>query len=441
MELLRDVYWEPDHDELKTRAWTGIYSDGGTGATSFKNCPGAVSSVDGNLLSENMGDGADDGGTCPISERCTILFESSWEWTKQCWPETAKHNCDTWRTGAILRSEALQDRACGTGRQPLPPFSSVTQKYKKITRKRYHGYEAHVCLCENTAPAASYDSDALELTSPGLAKGEPALECDPMLIWEKDVKPLPGKGLSPGEIAGIVCGSIAGFLLIVGCYIYAAYALYPPVRGRGEAKGPAPRAAVAPDPINYSNCGNAASYGKVVDAVQAPSLGHVVQEGEYGGEPYQAEGEQQRVVVAGGEPYQAEGEQQRVVVAGASSGPPPHTDAYTDACNMHLAAALIMARKAKDRNAAERVIEAFGGGEHCILEAFKVLDKDSNGYVTVAELRAIMPTNVPVAEVDAMLREADLEDHDGRLNYEEFVRFVDPDDYFNYEGVVSEEER
>ena len=44
--------------------------------------------------------------------------------------------------------------------------------------------------------------------------------------------------------------------------------------------------------------GNAASYGKVVDAVQAPSLGHVVQEGEYGGEPYQAEGEQQRMVVA-----------------------------------------------------------------------------------------------------------------------------------------------
>ena len=139
--------------------------------------------------------------------------------------------------------------------------------------------------------------DALELTSPGLAKGEPALECDPMLIWEKDVKRLPGKPLSPGAIAGIVCGSIAGFLLIVGCYIYTAYALSPPP-GRCESKGPAPRAAVAPDPINYSNCGNAASYGKVVDAVQAPSLGHVVQEGEYGGEPYQAEGEQQRVVVA-----------------------------------------------------------------------------------------------------------------------------------------------
>ena len=110
---------------------------------------------------------------------------------------------------------------------------------------------------------------------------------------------------------------------------------------------------------------------------------------------------------------------------GASSGPPPHTDAYTDAYKVQLTADLIMARKAKDRNAAERVIDALGGGEHGILQAFMVLDKDTNGYVTAAELRRVIPTNVPVAEVNAMLREADLED-DGRLNYEEFIRFVDP---------------
>ena len=126
---------------------------------------------------------------------------------------------------------------------------------------------------------------------------------------------------------------------------------------------------------------------------------------------------------------------------GASSGPPPHTDAYTDAYKRQLTADLMMARKARDKNAAEMVLDAFGGREHGILEAFKVLDKDGNGYVSAAELRRIIPTNVPAAEVDAMLREADLEDHDGRLNYEEFVRFVDPDDYSNYEGVVSEEER
>ena len=120
---------------------------------------------------------------------------------------------------------------------------------------------------------------------------------------------------------------------------------------------------------------------------------------------------------------------------GASSGPPPHTDAYTDAYKRQLTADLMMARKARDRNAAEMVLDAFG-----ICDAFMVLDKDGNGYVTAAELRAIMPTNVPAAEVDAMLREADLEDHDGRLNYEEFVRFVDPAGYGaqgrHFEGKV-----
>ena len=114
---------------------------------------------------------------------------------------------------------------------------------------------------------------------------------------------------------------------------------------------------------------------------------------------------------------------------------------HTEALKVQFTADLLMARKARDKNAAEMVLEAFGGREHGILAAFKVLDKDGNGYVSAAELRRVIPTNVPVAEVDAMLREADLEDHDGRLNYEEFVRFVDPDEYFNYEGVISEEEK
>ena len=114
------------------------------------------------------------------------------------------------------------------------------------------------------------------------------------------------------------------------------------------------------------------------------------------------------------------------------------TPAHTEALKVQFTADLLMARKARDKNAAEMVLDAFGGS---IFEAFKVLDKDGNGYVSAAELRRVIPTNVPAAEVDAMLREADLEDHDGRLNYEEFVRFVDPDDYSNYEGVVSEEER
>ena len=45
---------------------------------------------------------------------------------------------------------------------------------------------------------------------------------------------------------------------------------------------------------------------------------------------------------------------------GASSGPPPHTDAYTDAYKRQLTADLMMARKARDKNAAEMVLDAFG---------------------------------------------------------------------------------
>ena len=116
----------------------------------------------------------------------------------------------------------------------------------------------------------------------------------------------------------------------------------------------------------------------------------------------------------------------------SSRGTPVHTEAL----KVQFTADLLMARKARDRNAAEMVLDVFG-----ICDAFMVLDKDGNGYVSAAELRRVIPTNVPAAEVDAMLREADLEDHDGRLNYEEFVRFVDPDEYFNYEGVISEEEK
>ena len=107
----------------------------------------------------------------------------------------------------------------------------------------------------------------------------------------------------------------------------------------------------------------------------------------------------------------------------SSRGTPVHTEAL----KVQFTADLLMARKARDRNAAEMVLDAFGGSEHGIFEAFKMLDKDGNGYVSAAELRRVIPTNVPAAEVDAMLREADLEDRDGRLNYEEFVRFVDPE--------------
>eukprot|EP00960_Hanusia_phi_P067471 766638-Hanusia_phi.AAC.9 len=65
----------------------------------------------------------------------------------------------------------------------------------------------------------------------------------------------------------------------------------------------------------------------------------------------------------------------------------------------------LMARKMKDTDSEEE-----------ILEAFKVFDKDGNGFISAAELR----------HVDEMIREADIDGAtgDGQINYEEFVNFA-----------------
>jgi len=72
----------------------------------------------------------------------------------------------------------------------------------------------------------------------------------------------------------------------------------------------------------------------------------------------------------------------------------------------------MMARKMKDTDSAEE-----------IKEAFKVFDKDGNGYISASELRHIMTNlgeKLTDEEVDEMIREADV-DGDGQINYDEFV--------------------
>ena len=70
---------------------------------------------------------------------------------------------------------------------------------------------------------------------------------------------------------------------------------------------------------------------------------------------------------------------------------------------------VMMARKMKDGESTDE-----------IREAFRVFDKDGNGYVSAAELRHVM-TNVGEKltdeEVDEMIKEADI-DRDGQVNYE-----------------------
>ncbi|KAK1271016.1 Calmodulin-like protein 5 [Acorus gramineus] len=62
--------------------------------------------------------------------------------------------------------------------------------------------------------------------------------------------------------------------------------------------------------------------------------------------------------------------------------------------------------------------------EEELKEAFKVFDRDQNGYISAAELSNVMINlgeKLTDEEVDQMIREADM-DGDGQVNYEEFVR-------------------
>lgn len=61
-----------------------------------------------------------------------------------------------------------------------------------------------------------------------------------------------------------------------------------------------------------------------------------------------------------------------------------------------------------------------------LLAAFRVFDKDGNGYITRDELKTAMDMiGEPVTEVelDDMLKATDI-DNDGRINYEEFVKVL-----------------
>ncbi|CBI34166.3 hypothetical protein VitviT2T_021291 [Vitis vinifera] len=75
----------------------------------------------------------------------------------------------------------------------------------------------------------------------------------------------------------------------------------------------------------------------------------------------------------------------------------------------------LMARKMKESEAEEE-----------LKEAFKVFDKDQDGYISANELRNVMfnlGERLTDEEAEQMIREADL-DGDGQVNYEEFVRMM-----------------
>ncbi|KAK8542981.1 hypothetical protein V6N12_015556 [Hibiscus sabdariffa] len=75
----------------------------------------------------------------------------------------------------------------------------------------------------------------------------------------------------------------------------------------------------------------------------------------------------------------------------------------------------LMARKMKETEA-----------EDDLREAFRVFDKDQDGYISPHELRLVMINigeKVTDEELEQMIREADL-DGDGQVNYDEFFRMM-----------------
>jgi len=73
---------------------------------------------------------------------------------------------------------------------------------------------------------------------------------------------------------------------------------------------------------------------------------------------------------------------------------------------------------------ARKIKESSANVQEDIVDAFRVFDKDANGFISAAELRHVMMNlgDQKLTEEDAeeMIREADV-DGDGQINFEDFV--------------------
>ena len=97
----------------------------------------------------------------------------------------------------------------------------------------------------------------------------------------------------------------------------------------------------------------------------------------------------------------------QIQAAGSSTAPPALTEGTANLGPM--------SRKMKDTDSEEE-----------LKEAFRVFDKDQNGFISAAELRHVMTNlgeKLTDEEVDEMIREVDV-DGDGQINYEEFVKVM-----------------
>jgi len=78
--------------------------------------------------------------------------------------------------------------------------------------------------------------------------------------------------------------------------------------------------------------------------------------------------------------------------------------------------------------------------EEDVMHAFRVFDRDGDGYISVEELRLTMNNlGEPLTdqEVRSMIEEADL-DGDGRINFQEFARLMQTQQHSSNKHVVDQ---
>ena len=61
--------------------------------------------------------------------------------------------------------------------------------------------------------------------------------------------------------------------------------------------------------------------------------------------------------------------------------------------------------------------------EEKIKEAFRIFDRDGNGFISAKEVHHVANAKLTDLQVDTMIKQADI-DGDGQINYEEFVKLM-----------------
>jgi Ca2+-binding EF-hand superfamily protein len=75
--------------------------------------------------------------------------------------------------------------------------------------------------------------------------------------------------------------------------------------------------------------------------------------------------------------------------------------------------------------------------EERLAEAFDRIDADDSGYISAANLKALLGNDFPQAEIDEIIREADLT-KDGRISYSEFLALWEDKNETKHQNDIQE---